>query len=513
MRTRTLVTAVSAVAMIAAGSSAAFAQVPAVVDHDTWTAFMADTASAPSQARGWPVHQQEYPYVIIGNNGMPAAPNANTSYNPNMQTLMANPGILACADPMATATCIGQGPDNGNPPPGVTPLERDIFTSPDYYLDRDLWSDPRYYRCNSPLGIESMWGAYGAVRITNPEVGAPSARWGDCSVDYPAEYQVSPYPFQTAQEHWDALVAETAAHGGPTMYSYENPPPNWSGRYGKSNAARNGQLPIPFWYDGAPLQTSTQVGLFTEEYAYRSMMEHYHAGHDNVSQWPASYCWPEGFLRRYDNPANGAHMMLMTPDALVIETGTADNFRTMIHFNRTFNMDDVANGGVPRIAQAVARWYGETIGFWDGDMLVTWTSNVQGWKTHGSGEFSSMIQTIEIYTPFNVTNADGVETYGGVRHESIWYDPLAWSQPMRFVRDLVYQGPFTTGNPIVFIECNPTIYPVNGTAEQIPAGGTIANYITPNWFDRPWATQYWSQYETNMRTDLSPANAGLGGLF
>ena len=33
-------------------------------------------------------------------------------------------------------------------------------------------------------------------------------------------------------------------------------------------------------------------------------------------------------------------------------------------------------------AQDVPRWYGETIGFWDGDTLITWTSNIQGWKVH-----------------------------------------------------------------------------------------------------------------------------------
>src|SRR5690349_1817459 len=60
---------------------------------------------------------------------------------------------------------------DGAIPGGVTPLPHDIFSTKDFYADRALWSDKRYYRCNSPRGIEQIGGA-----CEVPLVGAESRR-------------------------------------------------------------------------------------------------------------------------------------------------------------------------------------------------------------------------------------------------------------------------------------------------------------------------------------------------
>jgi len=60
--------------------------------------------------------------------------------------------------PGSVSRFIGGAPA-GESPEGVEPLERDLFTSDDFYLDRELWMDPRYYRCNSSAAIEDLWGA------------------------------------------------------------------------------------------------------------------------------------------------------------------------------------------------------------------------------------------------------------------------------------------------------------------------------------------------------------------
>src|SRR5690606_29080202 len=84
------------------------------------------------------------------------------------------------------------------------------------------------------------------------------------------------------------------------------------------------------------------------------------------------------------------------------------------------------------------RWYGETIGFWDGDVLITWTSNIQAWKTHGAFEFSGRMQSIEIYTPNRAP--DGA--FVGLNHEAVFYDAEALVEPIRIVRDLTKASGF-----------------------------------------------------------------------
>jgi hypothetical protein len=370
---------------------------------------------------------------------------------------------------------------NGDHPQGIEPLKTDLYNTKDFYKDRALWTDKRYFRCNAPAAIEDQWAARQSVIGDNPP---GSAAWGYCDRDYPREAIVSPYPFKTAQAHYEALLAETKKRGGPTQHTYQTLPNEWNGRYMHPGRTPNNN----YWYRMRNVQMTTVLSLLTPEYQTRMVQEAFHHGNDNKPMWPSQYCWPEGFMRRWHEAAVWEHYIMVTPEMVQIMAGVARNFITNIEIGRSFNME----GGVPRIGADVPRWYGETIGFWDKDTLITWTSNIQGWKVHSAPEFSSKLQTIEIYTP----NRDASGKFLGLNHEAIFYDPEALVEPVRIVRNFQKISQLNEGDPYVFIECVPTIYPVNGQATPVTPGTTI-EYEIPDIYGRPWA-HIWEQWEKNM---------------
>nr|TFG51763.1 MAG: hypothetical protein E4H34_05865 [Hyphomicrobiales bacterium] len=265
----------------------------------------------------------------------------------------------------------------------------------------------------------------------------------------------SPYPYDTAEQHYDAWLA--AANGG-TDHSRMSLP-DWSGSWqGTSQGVLHQTALVRDVWDA--IADDYRPGfqqLLTAELESRHW-------------WPADTCLPEGFGRFY--ALNGAvfHFM-MDPTLVLIHKDRPNNETRYIYTD--------GRGFLPPDFRFAA-WFGHSQAFWDGDELVVWTRDIIPWVlTHGLPESSDELQAIE-----------RIKKIGdSILLDITLYDPKAFAFPWHDVAEFRRLEDWTTA-PETFNECvstNNVYHDENGNLRQYTPGN-------PNYRDasdsRPWATVF-----------------------
>ena len=275
---------------------------------------------------------------------------------------------------------------------------------------------------------------------------------------------MSPYPYATAAEHYAALQAAAETRGGPTKHT-RTTMPDWDGWYRRG--ARENQ-----WTYGRNLQTSTLVSLLTPEYQKRLVQMGYHESVSNSAQWMAAFCYPEGLMRWWAEFSMGEIEVLVTPHQVQLTAGVADNFVRKILIDQKHVME-------------VPQWYGESVGFWNGNQLVVWTANVQAWTlSHSMFEYSPKLEVIETFTP---------DENGSLTVEATFYDPEAFARPLHVATPWNRTGGIDNAEKrYTFVECRVQSTIVNGPDGR-PTQLTFVDDGYIDYFGRPWA-QNWEEH-------------------
>jgi hypothetical protein len=284
--------------------------------------------------------------------------------------------------------------------PAPAAAQTTIFTTTDFRQDRDRWTDPAYYRHNTVGQLRGM-----AIDFDSGGRGsgqeATARAYGSVGTGKVGALDLTtPYPFTSAQQHYEAWLKE--ARGG-TRHTTATIP-DWRGRWTGGAVGLN----------GGPNPASSVAALLTPRYREYFVQEVKAYAEGRI--WSAgAICLPGGFFSALE-----AEEFIVTPDRVwTLGAGNGSNTTRWIYTD--------GSGHSPKDAE-FAKWHGESIGFWNGDALIVHTNQIRGWKG-GVSEFTDSLETVERYRRVG-TRIEG---------EITLYDPNVFVRPvhakMRFELD------------------------------------------------------------------------------
>ena len=232
-----------------------------------------------------------------------------------------------------------------------------LFTTEDYRRDREHWTDPAYYNFNT------------ARELTDMQVDARCGERGSGDDEYTL---TSPYPYRSAEEHFQAWLDE--ADGG-TTHSFETLP-DWSGLWVGGST----------WLDSRRVQAGTVAAVLAPQYQ-EYYVQQVKADTEGRHWWATSYCLPDGFVRGlWRSPKE----FVLRPDKVWIISSMLTE--TQVRWIETDGR------GHSSEAMHYPKWQGESIGFWDGSALVIHTNQIKGWNaSHSLIEWTDNLTAVERY--------------------------------------------------------------------------------------------------------------------
>lgn len=230
-----------------------------------------------------------------------------------------------------------------------------------------------------------------------PRVGDP---------ELPATFD--PGTFATAWEHYEARRAQAANGGASPAF---DDLPDWSGLWenapGQGFALRPGERPL-----GRGLGTETTMKL-TPAYAAEWEMRMRRADEGKDID-PITWCLPTGFPRWLTSPF--LKQFLLTPDMSLLMSEMNNEIRRVYTDGRGHISEDLT----------YPMWFGDSIGFWDGQTLVVHTNDIKANQyTREQPAHSDELETVEEWT---------LTPNGWLQVKLSLYDPESLLEPHHSIR-------------------------------------------------------------------------------
>ena len=175
--------------------------------------------------------------------------------------------------------------------------------------------------------------------------------WG--SFDLPG----GPCGYASAEEHYNALLADAKRRGGSTQHTLTSLP-DWSGHWGTENST--GELAIVGINSTAEGMAARLTPEARAQYLFDKRM-----WDEGTAIDPISFCLPPNFPRWFTE--YGFREQFLAPDKVVLGSEMVNQFRRVFTDGRPHPSDEWMTN----------EWLGYSIGFWDDDILTIWTRGIK----------------------------------------------------------------------------------------------------------------------------------------